>query len=194
MNQPNKPVEFDHVENHNRQHSWKAIADLIFTAFTVAMWDDKSSTWWHNPTKLVDNAFRFASQYTPNSAAQHTAPWSWHRTFILNMLDGNLKTTHAPYSLVEEAGTNKTRVVRFPEFDSSFPHDFFTKAWWEDADTLLEMNKVSPKDITRITDRHCRVCDQFVETKDFVNNNWEITGRVNGDSKWGYVVEHRVCL
>lgn len=193
MNQPNN-VEFDGnpIELHSRQEHWDSIANLIFTAFTVAMWDDKSSDWWHTPTKLVGNAFRFASQYTPNSA-QDTAPWLWHRTFILEMLDGNLNTSKAPYPLVEEAGTNNTRVVRFPDFEASFPYDFFMKAWWQDADTLLEMNKVSAKDITRITDRHCPICHQFVETEDFVNNNWAIMGRVDGDSKWGRVVQHRAC-
>ena len=196
MNKTHNPVENDGnpIALHNRQEHWNSIASLIYTVFTVAMWDDKESTWWLTPTKLVHNAFRFASQYVSNSSAQDTAPWSWYRTFILNMLDGQLNTVQAPYPLVEEAGTNKTRVVRFPEFDSSYPYDFFMKAMWQDADILMETTKVFFQDITRITDRHCPVCDQFVETKDFVDNNWTIMGRVDGDSKWGYGVGHGVCL
>lgn len=188
----NKPNEYVESNLHNRQYQWNNIASLIYTVFCGAMTDDVNTNWWRLPTQLVNNAFSFVGQ--SNFSELDTAPWLWHRTFILNMLDGNLEAQLAPYPLVEEAGKTKTRVVRFPEFDASYPYDFFTKAMWQDADILLAANVVSFEDITRITDRHCPACDQFVETLDFLDNNWSIAGRVNGDSKWGYVVEHHVCL
>lgn len=188
MNKPNEPVESD---LHNRQHQWYNITHFILTVFCDAMNRDVSSKWWYLPTQLTSNAFGFAGQ--SNFSEQDTAPWLWYRTFILNMMDGNLETQLAPYSLVGEAGNPKTRVVRFPEFDASYPYDFFVKAWWQDADILLEKDVVSLQDITRITDRHCLECGQFVETSDFLNNNWDIVGRVDGDSKWGYMVNHTVC-
>lgn len=189
MNKPNEPVESD---LHNRQHQWNNIANFIFTVFCGAMTRDVNSNWWYLPTQLTSNAFGFAGQ--SNFSEQDTAPWLWYRTFILNMMNGNLETQLAPYSLVGEAGNPKTRVVRFPEFDASYPYDFFVKAWWQDANILLEKDVVSLEDITRITDRHCLECDQFVETSDFLNNNWDIVGRVDGNSKWGYTVNHCVCL
>lgn len=184
----NKPTNAEDLRN--KQYQWNNIARLIYTVFCGAMSGDATSNWWRLPTQLVNKAFSSVSQ---SNFSEHEAPWFWHRTFILNMLDGNLEPELAPYSLVGEAGKMKTRVVRFPEFDTLYPYDFFVKALWQDVDILLAADVMSFEDITRITDRHCPACDQFVETSDFLDNNWSIAGRVDGNSKWGYVVEHHVC-
>lgn len=192
MKKPNESVESNLHFIINRQDQWMNIANFIFAVFCDSMYRNVNSNWWHLPTQLTSNVFGFARQ--SNFSEQDTAPWLWYRTFILNMMNGNLETQLAPYSLVGEAGNSKTRVVRFPEFDASYPYDFFVKACWQDAGILLVEDVISQEDITRITDRHCLECDRFVETSDFLNNNWDIVGRVDGDSKWGYTVNHCVCL